>query len=903
VPQSGQTVSVAGAARILGVHANTVRAWTDQGRLPCLRINARGDRRYSIEELHAFLARAEQSPAASDAQLAMLIGRVAALCSEIDEPAVAGEAIAGLLCLRLGYDDALIVGASPKPSVVAGRGEVDWRLVERARRDYGPAFAAANGGRRTMALAIDREQGLVLQLRRPEPGRLGRPAEAAMLEAIAILVNAAATGHRLRRQGEDDARRAELLLSISRQIATQRDLPSVLSQLIDNAVELFEADHGAVFSRTPAGRFRADAQRNISPALRAAIEGATALPLTTYAYETRRVVSVTDYVADPRSLPLREALVREGINTVSIAPLVAGEELIGTLALYHDRPYEWRPRDRALLEQLAAQGAAALHNARLLARAQAWAAQLQSIQQLGVELNRLDDPREIGRVIAAELGTLIDYHNVRVYRVDGEDVVAVAWRGRIGEYADEDGDALRLTVGEGITGWVAEHGQAVNLGDAARDPRAQTIPGTEEDLDESMLVVPMLHEDRVIGVLVLSKLGLNEFSDDDQRLLEIFAAIAAAAMASADATVQLRRQSDALAHQLAGQRELLRVTESVLSTLDRNALLEEIADRLTTIIPVDNIAVELYHERSHALEPIFARGTHAEHFLAHPSVDSRGISGYVVQTGEATLLSDQLNDPRLEHFAVLAPRAGALIALPLRARDLTLGVLTVERLGEDAAFSDEEFELAKLFAGHVSIALRNADAHHAVEVRAQTDALTGLLNQGALIERLRTAGSSGLERYGLLMIDLDDFKGYNDRYGHQAGNALLQQLAVALREACRDSDEVYRYGGDEFAIVLPDTPPSGARSVAEKVRLAVAHASRDGRSPDGVTCSIGVATRPADGEDGAQLLLAADRACYVAKRAGRDRIATAAEGLALAGEFLPPPPTPVDGPEPAFAAA
>jgi len=190
--------------------------------------------------------------------------------------------------------------------------------------------------------------------------------------------------------------------------------------------------------------------------------------------------------------------------------------------------------------------------------------------QLGVELNRLDDPREIGRVIAAELGRLVDYHNVRVYRLEGRDVVPVAWRGRIGEYADEDGEQLRTTVGHGITGWVAENGLAVNLGDAARDSRSETIPGTEEDLDESMLVVPMLHEDMVIGVIVLSKLGLHQFSDDDQRLLEIFAAIAAAAMASADAAERLRRQSDALARQVSSQRELLRVTESVLSTLDRD---------------------------------------------------------------------------------------------------------------------------------------------------------------------------------------------------------------------------------------------------------------------------------------------------------------------------------------------
>ena len=882
---------------------NTVRAWTDQGRLPCLRINARGDRRYSVEELRGFLARAERTPTATDAQIAALLGRVAGLCAEMGDPVLASEAAAGLLGRRLGYDDALLVDRARKTTTVHGSGQHVRRLTERARTMPGPVFSAIENGRRSVALAVDRQAGLILQLGRSEPGMLGRSAESALLEAVSVQLNASATAHRLLREGEEDTRRAELLLSISRQIATQRDLPGLLGQLLDNAVGLFDADHGAIFSRLAGGGFRTDAQRHLSPALRRAVESSTTMPLTARAFESGRMLSVANYVADPRSYELRDALIADGINTASVAPLVSEDELMGSLVLYHDRPYEWRLRDRALFEQLAAQGAAALHNARLLARSEAWAAQLQSIQQLGVELNRLDDPREIGRVIAAELGRLVDYHNVRVYRLEGRDVVPVAWRGRIGEYADEDGEQLRTTVGHGITGWVAENGLAVNLGDAARDSRSETIPGTEEDLDESMLVVPMLHEDMVIGVIVLSKLGLHQFSDDDQRLLEIFAAIAAAAMASADAAERLRRQSDALARQVSSQRELLRVTESVLSTLDRDELLEEIANRLATLMPVDNICVEVYDERRGRLDPIFARGTHADHFLALGSDDSRGVSGHVVRTGEPVLVADQPHEPRPLHGESRGALSGSLMALPLRARDQTMGVLTIERLGDGALFSDEDFELAKLFAGHVSIALRNAHAHHAVEVRAQTDALTGLLNHGALIQRLATPVEERLREYGLLMIDLDDFKAYNDRYGHQAGDALLQQLAVTLRQSCREADEVYRYGGDEFAIVLPNTPPAGALAVAEKIRLAVSRVRRPIHPEPALTCSIGVASQPADGEDGPQVLLAADRACYVAKRAGRDRIATGAEGLALAGEFLPPPPTPVDLPETTYPAA
>ena len=100
--------------------------------------------------------------------------------------------------------------------------------------------------------------------------------------------------------------------------------------------------------------------------------------------------------------------------------------------------------------------------------------------------------REIGHAIATELRQLIDYHNVRVYRLIGEDLIPVAMQGQVGEYVDETPEQLQVKFGQGITGWVAEHRVAQNLPDAAQRPAGQTIPGTEDDLDESMLLAPML---------------------------------------------------------------------------------------------------------------------------------------------------------------------------------------------------------------------------------------------------------------------------------------------------------------------------------------------------------------------------------------------------------------------------
>jgi diguanylate cyclase (GGDEF)-like protein len=712
---------------------------------------------------------------------------------------------------------------------------------------------------------------------------------------------AAALAERLRRQ----LHQADALRRIAADITSKLELPVILSDLVDHARLLFDADRAAILERTPDGRFVPQVSRNLSDRYLNFVRHLPTPSLAAQAVAERRPVFATDYANDPRGAGVRAAVVQEGFDTLAVAPLFAGDELLGLLALYHDRRHPWDAVQLETLDALAAQASVAIANARNYAQMAGWTAQLQSIQKLGSRLSRLSTVREIGTAIAGELKELIDYHNVRVYRVEGEDLEPVAWRGEVGMYEGEAEDQLRLRVGEGITGWVAKTGVAQYLPDAAKDPRASTIPGTAPDDEESMLVAAMSYEDHVVGVLVLSKLGLHQFTPDDLRLLEIYASFAAQAMANADAAERLGAQSAALERQLRSQRELLGITETILRTLDPHVVLDEIAHRLARLVSVDNLCLFVHDPASAMLRPLIARGIYAEMYMNRPLAEDRGLAGWVFRHGEGQLVPDELSDPRVSHFEHLGPVAGALVAVPLRGRAGTSGVLLLERLGVDARFTGQEFELVELFAGHASIAMQNAAIHHAVEVRARTDALTGLGNHGAFHERLAQAVARG-QPFGLLMLDLDDFNSYNDRYGHQAGDALLKRIARALEAAGREADAVFRYGGDEFALILPraDREGAGAIAVAQKVRRAVRSVAGDaaGTGQRVVTCSIGVATFPTDGGDREAILLAADRACYVAKRSGRDRIATAAEGLALAAEFLPTAPTPVDEPSPQVAA-
>jgi len=251
------------------------------------------------------------------------------------------------------------------------------------------------------------------------------------------------------------------------------------------------------------------------------------------------------------------------------------------------------------------------------------------------------------------------------------------------------------------------------------------------------------------------------------------------------------------------------------------------------------------------------------------------------------------------------PKAhGSLLCVPLRGRTGAIGVLTMERCDEGDVFSEEEFELVQLFAAQVSIGLQNAQAHTAIERRAQTDILTGLLNHGTFGDQM-AALIEAKETFSLVMIDLDRFKGVNDGLGHQAGDRLLRQVAEAIVAASRETDAVFRYGGDEFAVLLPRTDSDQVGPIAERVRAAVASVVGPGSTWRGrarsLEASAGTSSFPIDGATAEEVLLAADRACFVAKRDGGGRVATAAEGLALAGELTLQTPTPID-PLPSTAA-
>lgn len=254
---------------------------------------------------------------------------------------------------------------------------------------------------------------------------------------------------------------------------------------------------------------------------------------------------------------------------------------------------------------------------------------------------------------------------------------------------------------------------------------------------------------------------------------------------------------------------------------------------------------------------------------------------WALRRGKAHLVVG--SEPRCNHVGADTAR---YLCVPLLAHGETLGVLHIVD-GSTGRPSGEEFRLARNLAESVSLAVANLRLRDAMRNLSMRDSLTGLYNrryvEEALPQEFHRAKRQG-SKVAVIMIDLDHFKGFNDRFGHDAGDAVLRELGQFLRRQVRESDVACRYGGEEFMMILGGTSLEGARVRAEELcagaqRLEVVH---DQVVLGPVTLSLGVAIFPDQGADPKSVIKAADTALYRAKRAGRDRVEV----------YAPPPPAP-----------
>ena len=320
-------------------------------------------------------------------------------------------------------------------------------------------------------------------------------------------------------------------------------------------------------------------------------------------------------------------------------------------------------------------------------------------------------------------------------------------------------------------------------------------------------------------------------------------------------------------------RRLADVFHEVLSEQSLEDLLERIADTLADLVPYEALHIYEADEAKRELAPMLARSEWEAEIMGERFPFGEGITGWAVEHREPVLANQAHLDPRVRFVPGTPIDPESLICVPLLARGALKGTLNIYRIGEEARFSEVEFELATRFGDAAALALDNAHIRERLEHQAQTDSLTGLLNHRAFHERLRVAlteASAAHETVGVVMLDIDDFKKVNDVHGHAAGDEILAELADQLRAAVRVDDLVCRVGGEEFALVLPATDERSTLALAERLcrRLETHEFPFAGR----VCLSVGVALGPRHAMNPRELVACAEAAMMTAKARGKDRV-------------------------------
>ncbi|HEY7793911.1 MAG TPA: diguanylate cyclase [Gaiellaceae bacterium] len=320
-------------------------------------------------------------------------------------------------------------------------------------------------------------------------------------------------------------------------------------------------------------------------------------------------------------------------------------------------------------------------------------------------------------------------------------------------------------------------------------------------------------------------------------------------------------------------RRLADVFHDLLSEQSLDSLLVRIADTLDEIVPYEALHIYEADESNRQLVPTLVRSDYAEEILEDAFPFGVGITGWAVEHREPVLANQAHLDPRVAFVPGTPVDPEALIVVPLIARGVLKGTLNVYRIGEDASFTEEEFELATRLGDAAALALDNAHSRDRLEREAQTDSLTGLYNHRHFHERLRkelTLAAGEHAKVGLVMLDIDDFKKVNDVFGHAVGDQVLAELADHLRASVRAEDVVCRIGGEEFAVIVPRCVEDDAVGVAERLAGRLRAAAFDLAGT--IAVSVGIAEGPTHAANPRELVACAEAAMMTAKARGKNQI-------------------------------
>jgi diguanylate cyclase (GGDEF)-like protein len=326
--------------------------------------------------------------------------------------------------------------------------------------------------------------------------------------------------------------------------------------------------------------------------------------------------------------------------------------------------------------------------------------------------------------------------------------------------------------------------------------------------------------------------------------------------------------------------------KALTSSLQLDQVLRTIMEKINEVLRPDTWSLLLMDVDKGELYFQIATGKGAEALKDVRIKLGQGLAGWVAQTGEVVVVPDTSKDSRF--FAQVDARTKmetrSIVAVPVRFRDHCLGVIElINCIGPDG-FSPRDLALLEALADYAAIAIENARHVQRIHELTITDDCTSLYNARHLNFMLDTEiyrSHRYAFEFSLIFIDLDHFKMVNDTYGHLMGSKLLAEIGEAVKDKCRLIDLAFRYGGDEFVVLLPQTSKENALGVARRLHKLIREAvwlKEPGLNVH-ITASVGVASYPSDSRTKAELLHLADEAMYLVKNSTRDSVAAASLGV------------------------
>lgn len=546
---------------------------------------------------------------------------------------------------------------------------------------------------------------------------------------------------------------------------------------------------------------------------------------------------------------------KEGLVSLVCAPLLLKDEPIGCLNVYY-RNAQKNFQNESAMEFFTRLAALSIEHSKLIHQSEDKTQVLTVLEEVGLLLTSSFNINEIMKVFLSTAVSITNTDAGALVLVDdtGTKVLDAFEYNKGSDMPKRYVSTARLT--NGISGEAIKTRKPVVIPDLSKCKNIK--PVSLDKKRAASVAVPLITRGKAIGILYVDSFTARDFSRNEIDYLVILCNQAAIALNNTELYKKLTREAQEMTL-------LYEASQSFMSTLDFDKLLINILERLKNTFGYLNLAIMLVDEKTHELYP--------RSYINYPNhikklrfkIGRDGISGHVAETKKMYYCPDVSKDP---YYIVGTEKAKSELCFPLMLGDRVIGTLDVESPEIDG-FSEDDMKLLSALSAQIAVALYNSQLFEQTKTLSLTDPLSSLPNRRSFdmfIEaEIKRAGRYH-RSFSLLMIDFDNFKKYNDAFGHPAGDKILKKCSQLMTETIRDVDFLGRYGGDEFISVLPETDSTFALEVAERMRKTIAAQTIEPR----ITLSIGIASFPQDGNNKNTLIEIADDACYEAKQLGGD---------------------------------